>query len=410
MNRGWICLVISAALAPPMFSLSPALRITQYTHRSWTLKEGFAIPPVTALAQTADGYIWVGTQKGLFRFDDLKYTPVELPGSNLSNPEIIALTASKSGNLWISVATGLLKREPTARIVAYPPEAGAVSHMIEDHSGRLWITTKTSTGARLAFVDIDGRLRPYQFRQPRPATSILSLAEDRLGNIWIGLQGICRLDFPNAASCFEDSRPASSIVDDGDGSMLVADGSNILRLRNGTFSPAIRGRESSHLATGQLLRDRDGNIWCASSGYGLLRLRAGAIDRFTRRDGLASDVVSSLMEDREGTLWVGGENGMDSFLDSPVSRISTKEGLSSDYIAAITASHGGGIWAATLDGINRLKSGHVKTFRTNQRERETVFSIYEDPLGSLWAGTAAGVALLSGGGLSLAGHAGASSA
>src|SRR5678815_1848553 len=93
----------SSALA-----LSPSLEISQYAHYSWTVRDGFSLGNVYAMAQTPDGYLWLGSEFGLFRFDGVSFVEWHPPdGEQLPARNIYSLLAARDGTLWIGTFAGL---------------------------------------------------------------------------------------------------------------------------------------------------------------------------------------------------------------------------------------------------------------------------------------------------------------
>jgi ligand-binding sensor domain-containing protein len=103
--------LLALLAASPLFSLNPDLSIGQYLHTSWTQEEGNALPPIHAIAQTADGYLWLGTGKGLIRFDGLKFVEWSpASGPALPSTDIRCLRAASGGGLWVGTTSGFCRR------------------------------------------------------------------------------------------------------------------------------------------------------------------------------------------------------------------------------------------------------------------------------------------------------------
>jgi len=145
--------------------MDPATSTSQYLHTSWTQEEGTSLPGVQALAQTSDGYLWLGTAKGLIRFDGMRFVAwTPRPGEELPGDNIRSLLASSQGGLWISAAMGIARMDG-GRIIRYPALdrwlKGFATAMLEDRAGNLWIVGGTAAGATLAVLHPDGSLRVY---------------------------------------------------------------------------------------------------------------------------------------------------------------------------------------------------------------------------------------------------------
>src|SRR5580700_3680598 len=136
-------LLLSAALVPTsLFGLNPRKSLTQYTRTVWTQAQGLAQDTIRAITQTADGYLWLGTDEGLARFDGFEFKVFSRPGSDLPANSIAALAASPDGTLWIGTSSGLGQyRDGHFRI--YTTKDGLpdddIRDLYSDHSGTLWI-------------------------------------------------------------------------------------------------------------------------------------------------------------------------------------------------------------------------------------------------------------------------------
>jgi ligand-binding sensor domain-containing protein/signal transduction histidine kinase len=400
-NIGLHCAFILLVLfANPIRAVDSTLALRQYIHSSWTEREGFALPTVQALAQTPDGYLWLGTSSGIYRFDGVHFVPWKpVEGEALPNNEVRALELSRDGTLWIGTASGVSKLT-RGRLQNFTARNGLpdgkVVTILEDHAGSLWVATTGSTSGSLSVIQ-NGSVKTYTTADGLPSSSVLSLFEDRANNLWIGASdGLCKWR-PGAGGCSQRfPATALSVEEDGGGNLLVGDTvtRTVLRLSDGALKPAIRSENNVSLAPRVLLRDRDGNVWIGTMGQGLVRLRDGKAERFTRRDGLSGDLIGTLFEDREGNLWVGTTNGLDRFRNPKVPRLSTIEGLSGDLITSVYATRDGDTWVGTSGGgLNRLHKGSITHYLLEDGlPSTTITALFEDAGQRLWVATTAGLA------------------
>jgi len=387
----------------PVVALDPHQFLTQYIHTSWVQREEFALPSVAAIAQTAEGSLWLGTGSGLLRFDGMRFTPwTAAGGEELPANDILALQSSSDGGLWVATRAGIgyvVNRRLTNYTRKNGLPGGNVVAILAERSGGLWVATSAAGKSGLALIQ-NGVVKTYGAAEGIPKTALLSLFEDRDGTLWMGGTGLCRWRPGQIASCMALPAEVVSLQEDEDHSLLAVDAANksIYRLSGGKLKLLIQTLGKASLAPKTLLKDRAGNIWLGTLGQGLLRLREGKLERFTRREGLSSDVIESIFEDREGNLWVGTASGLDRFRDPKVSRISTLEGLASDLVTAVYATRDGATWVGTEGGgLDRCWRGKVTHYQMNAGlPSTTVLSLYEDPRGRLWTGTTAGLAYLAG--------------
>src|ERR1700692_3641095 len=182
-----LCTYVAALmLAFPACALSPDLRIQQFYHQAWTVKEG-APTGIQALAQTKDGYLWIASQAGLFRFDGVRFERIDdIGGQQLLSSSVYSLWAPSSGGVWISYAFGGVSFINNGRITNYDEReglpVGTVLGFAQDKSGTIWVAT--TRGLRrfdgLRWVDVSAELR-----LPKTYTSLVSF--DRNGTLWIAV-------------------------------------------------------------------------------------------------------------------------------------------------------------------------------------------------------------------------------
>src|ERR1044071_3676889 len=133
-----VCLLSSA----PALALDPSLELNQYAHTFWTLRESKFKGYPKSLAQMADGYLWLGNEFGLTRFDGVRFVPWQPPaGSRLPSASIVKLLASRDGGLWIGTTRGLARWKDGALTHVQEVADQYVTALFEDHGGALWLGT-----------------------------------------------------------------------------------------------------------------------------------------------------------------------------------------------------------------------------------------------------------------------------
>ncbi|HUB82769.1 MAG TPA: two-component regulator propeller domain-containing protein [Bryobacteraceae bacterium] len=394
----WVLILITA---PVLRAVNPNLSLRQYLHTSWTQEEGIALPPVQSLAQTSDGYLWLGTNRGLIRFDGMRF----VDWSPVSGPELPALAvgrlcAGSLGGLWIATTAGLCRLE-RSRIARFPEsEKGCrvIASMAQDGTERLWAINSCAGGTVLHRVAPAGKCETFGTRDGLPDQKLRAILEDRQGRIWIGTdRAVCRWSPGERAVC--TAGPAlnvSALAGGAHGELVVSDDtkSQVFRLADGLLSP-ISPRIPDSDFTKAMIVDRDGNIWIGTAGQGLIRIREKRVDRFTRDDGLSGNFVSGLIEDREGDIWIATQRGVDRIRDPKFQLYTKANGLSSELIDTVYAGADGAVWIGTSGGgIDRLLGDQVSVYaRPAGLPHATVLATYEDAGGRPWVATPAGVAV-----------------
>jgi ligand-binding sensor domain-containing protein len=384
----------------PLLALDPRLALTQYLHTKWTYADGWTGGRVSALTQTPDGYLWVGTtSRGLFRFDGLQFTSWKgTTAQRLPSTEISALYTSPGGALWIGTSAGVSRLENGNLVnygVAEGVPAGVCVSIVEDHAGGLWVVVLSSDAGRALKLQRNERF--VEMMGGSGSSAVFTLFEDSRGDLWAGTaSGLCRWAEHQPACIAGPKRLIRSITEDGDGTLIVSDSEawSLLRLTNDTLQPLTPGPGQATLTTMVLLSDKESNIWAGTLGQGLLRWTNGKTEALGRLDGLSGDLVEALLEDREGNLWVGTSGGLDRFQTPTVSLQTVLEGLSGDFVTAVYTSQNGDVWVGTSgQGLNRLRGGRILTYTLRDGlPSTTVLSVHEDAQRRLWVGTTGGLA------------------
>jgi signal transduction histidine kinase/ligand-binding sensor domain-containing protein len=327
-------------------ALDPGKRLDEFVARVFTGDDGVH-SSVLALAQTPDGFLWVGTAMGVFRFDGVAFTPFALdgvrPASGFRTP---VLAVGPEGSLW-----GASEVVPLARLVAgrfVPVEIPgrprvAPIHARVDRAGALWLGTWTGV-VRYGL----GQVRRFT-EDELPIRTVEAVAEDRQGRLWIGgNRGIGVLSGDRFESWhLPDGAPfahrVQSLLFDRQGALWV--GTN----RAGLFRVHDRkvtawGPEDAGEWIRTLLEDRDGVLWIGSS-VGLLRLHGGRLETEGELNRLIEQPVNALTEDREGNLWAGTQGGaLLRLSDGPGVLLARGHGVPAGRVKSVAEAIGGGLW------------------------------------------------------------------
>ena len=393
VTRTFIALAMLLAWGRAAYGLDPTLDVSQYAHTAWTVRDGFSLGNIYALAQTPDGYLWLGTEFGLFRFDGVRSVPWQSPaGQHLPDKGIFNLVAARDGSLWIGTFTGLISW--SGGKLVRPTELGDqfVTSLFEDRDGTVWAGTLGSPGRLCAFRG--GNTQCFG-EDGAFGRAVWALYEDGLGNLWAGAEsGLWRVK-PGPPRRYPAPTELIGVSETDDGQLLTAmHGSGLLRLAGDELkSYSIRAVTKSNKPLGErdvnsnkLLRDRDGGLWIGTIERGLIHVHHGRTDVFTRSDGLSGDVVLSLFEDREGNVWVTTTGGLDRFRELPVNTVSTKQGLSSDATQSVLASRDGSVWVGAHDGLTRWQNRETTIFRKSSGlPDDDLQSLFQDDRGRIWA-------------------------
>lgn len=366
--------------------------ITGYTLASWTRRDGLPPGAIYALAQDGDGYLWVGTDGGLSRFDGTHFVPwVSFDGQALPQQPVRALYASKDGSIWVGFASpGGITRINGARVHGFGPSRGLgrgdVNFIAEDAEGRMWAG------------DGDGVYRLAGDRWERLGAEVglpdgeqgRSAYSDSRGTLFVGTRaGLYRR--PKGESRFQlvetpDEYTRSMAEDDG-GNLWVTD--PVVGFRPAGQSRSLvkvtqRGRGR------RLLHDSQGNLWVATGGQGLWRVRLvpgsteiGTIERTQSNTGLPADGIVTLLEDRSGNIWAGTADGLSRPTRHSVTPVST-----AGLVVAVESTPDGKVWVATTDGLLRY-DGHSSSLEPTRvwTPSSGLRALRAAPDGTVWAAT-----------------------
>jgi diguanylate cyclase (GGDEF)-like protein len=376
-------------------ALDPARAPTQYVHSVWQTNDGLPQNTVTSVAQTTDGYLWLGTRGGLARFDGVRFAVYDdTTTPELAQSQILSLLADPEGRLWIGTWGGGLARLEDGRFTRLSAAQGLPSELVtalaRDTRGRLWVGTDGGGVGRLEgdrFVAVASRgALGVQVRA-------LAAAPD---GMWVGTDaGLAHLADGDALTSYGTAQGLSrtsvrALLRDRKGTLWIGTDAGLNAWRDGRFSALTTKDGLPHDVVVALAEDRDGNLWVGTDGGGSARLREGRVSTFASAHGLSNDSILAIHEDREGNLWMGTNlGGLNQLRDGRVTPLGRREGLSHDYARAVYEDRDGALWFGTEGGgLDRLQHGRITSHSTrNGLSNDTVFAIVQDRAGDLWVGT-----------------------
>jgi signal transduction histidine kinase/ligand-binding sensor domain-containing protein/AmiR/NasT family two-component response regulator len=401
-----LLLVAVACLAPLRLEagLDPSKLLTQYVHDTWTTQNGLPQNSVVAIAQTPDGYLWLGSEVGLVRFDGVRFVTFDQRNTPaLKTDEINALLVDHRGDLWIGTQGGGLVRlshgvfQSFTKQIELPNDS--VSSLFADDAGNLWIGTDGGGLIRL----YNGRAVTFTRKDGLADNTVFSLCGDRHGGVWIATNGgVSHWDGAHFTSMTkQDGLPSDDIrsvyVDHAGTVWIGSNHSGLARLDGKSIKTYTTQDGLSDNGVWSILEDSAGSVWLGTGGGGIDRFQAGSFSRFTTKEGLAGGEVWAIFEDREGSLWIGtAGGGLNRLRNGTFSTLGAPEGLSSDVIMSIFEDREGALWVGTsAAGVNRLKDGKIKVFTKRDGLADNrIFSITEDGHGDHWFNTRRGLTRL----------------
>ena len=393
-------------------ALDPARQISQYGHTAWRAEEGYFTGAPHVAMQTADGYLWIGTETGLVRFDGVRFVNWTPPAGNaLPGISITALLGARDGSLWIGTTGGLAHWEKE-KLVNYLDSRGRINAIVEDRDGAVWIVRSRITDRMGPLCRVSGTvLHCYEEAAGTAFTSdgAAGLADDRSGGLWMSTTRALRHWKPDSSETYlpksvgqaEGTPGIQAFALGPDGSLVIGMGERgpglgLQRFVSGNWMPYdVPGLRGSALDVAAMLLDRNKGLWVATQKSGIYHFHGASVDHFGQAQGLSSDSVDSFYEDREGNIWVATPQGIDRFRDIRVTTLSKPQGLSGDHVASIVASRSGVVWMGNGGALEALDNNKLSVFRTGGAlPGQRVTALLEDHAGRLLLGVDSGLVVL----------------
>jgi signal transduction histidine kinase/ligand-binding sensor domain-containing protein len=371
----------------------PEYRITH-----WTAENGLPQNSIKALAQTRDGYLWIGTLKGLVRFDGVRFKVFD----HNNTPEMkedaindLALDAA-DGGLWIGTGDGLLRYQDH-RFERYGAERGfrgGVGNFCPAQSGGVWF----SPGWGQVGLARAGSVQLREFGPDLPDNAVYQLGEEAsdqllailanghvLYRIGLNTKSVARVNVPIAGPA------CHSLFQDTDESLWLCRDDGIWHGSGVAWTRVAMADVQAGPCPERIYRASDGQVWVTqieANRRNLCRLASGRLERFQPPEFSAGLNVTRLLEDQEGNLWVGSATGLFRLEPKRLRVYSRRDGLRNDDTQAVAEGVDGTIWVGTAEGISGIRDG--KPFDlpvpTADTEQKKVTVLLADRQNVLWIG------------------------
>jgi len=428
-------LLLACAALFPAFAVDPTRVSSQYVRDRWGPDQGFPRGSVYAITQGVDGYLWIGTEAGLIRFDGSTFRLMQ----DASGPSrsVLGLMGDRDGSLWLRLFGPTLLRyrggvfEDAMAALGMPYSNLTTMSRANDD---VMLLGRLEPGV---VVHRDGKFELLAGATPLARSPVLALAQTINGDIWMGTRdaGLFRFS-AGRVSAVSEGLPDTKInclLSEPNGNLWVGTDAGLARWNGSALVSVAPSAKRFQALT--IARDRDSNIWVGTDREGLLRIPANAPSNASRVEGF-TDAVTAIFEDREGNLWIGSANGIERIRDSAFVTYSVTEGFPTDGSNPVFVDRkmrtwfppeGGGLWwfqgqnhgriaAGDLDrdvvysitggddelwlgrqrgGLTRLREANGAFTATtytaaNGLAQNSVYSVYRTRAGAVWAGTLSG--------------------
>jgi ligand-binding sensor domain-containing protein/signal transduction histidine kinase len=367
----------------------PAPGAPAYVSRIWRTLEGLPENRIRAIAQTPDGYLWLGTSGGLARFDGVRfvvYTRVNTP--SMTDDNIRALAVSRDGSLWIATDGGGLLHYRSGIFQSFGPREGLtnefVGAVLEDRLGDIWAGTNRGLFRR----------HGEKFERVDEALHLVNIA-------FFGLQestdGSVIAVGPAGLFCFEDGalhRYKEGRELQGVHHLSLARNGSLwlgtnrgLRILGGSSEDPTRPYAKDMISA--ILEDHDGNMWLGTDGDGLYRVHDGVEAVFRAPANLPANSVLSILEDREHNIWIGTADGLVRLSAPDLNVLTSRGGGGGDNVLTIYCGHRGDVWLTTVTGrLLRYANGQIGAIELPPPANTSrIRGTFEDHNGAFWFGT-----------------------
>jgi signal transduction histidine kinase/ligand-binding sensor domain-containing protein len=387
-----ICLFLALA-CPFAAALHSDRTIAQFAHTAWGPKDG-APSVVKALAQSADGYLWLGCPDGLYRFDGVVFERYQPQSGGPLPAHVTSLLALPNGDLWIGFRSGRISLLRNGHATNYAAREGvqnaAVNSFAQDRQGAIWATTDLGL-TRLQGNQWKDVGRDWNF----PGQLARAIYLDRQGTLWVATEETL-VFLPSGARRFQPTGikvgHVTQITQAASGKLWMAETTRSVRPLPLSDKRLPADNTEIQVGSESILIDNDGALWIASFGDGLRRAPAPellkgkikefstAVESFTAKDGLSDDVSRTIFQDREGNIWIGTRNGLDRFRNTNL--VPIPHSFNRWYVVLV-AGDARDAWVESRGLLVRVHGGRAQNSKRFPGGQPTLFA-YRDPVGAIW--------------------------
>jgi ligand-binding sensor domain-containing protein/signal transduction histidine kinase len=398
--------------APVVLSYAQVGR--EFDRKSWHVEDGLPDERVMALLQSRDGYLWIGTQSGIARFDGREFTVYNRANTpQLDSDDCDAIVQDSDGNLWFGFRFGrVLVRKTGEQFKAFGPPPGPHTSvdfdrckLVPSRRGGIWCSD-----SRMLYRFQGDRFQTYQL--PYSACSDpIPICEQEDGTLVLGSWVRCSLFDPRNESfailpLSAGSQASSAIamctgsggdtwilsVDSASSTLPISSRGHVVRLKESLSTGRLDAPDEGVEVLARtifLTRGPDNALWMPDDGHGIVRYTANQYQVLPMRASAEKESATGAITDREGNLWIGSDNnGLQRWIPRKVTTLGVQDGLPHSNTWSILQARDGTMWIGTQAGVCHLDHAHVTNYQLgHEAPANAVRSIVQDRTGAIWVGT-----------------------
>jgi signal transduction histidine kinase/ligand-binding sensor domain-containing protein len=381
-------------------SLSGSRAAIPLVHTSWLIKDG-APPGALDIAQTPDGWIWVSSPVGLFRFDGVSFTPYRPPPGHSMPLSTHRIGVLNDGTLWVTARFGGLYFIKGNQIRSFEANQnnfpdGAMGDVLRDGTGTIWVA---SWSGLFSLAPGSNTWRNMNAEMGLPEAPVNDLLLDGRGTLWALSLKLIYARHKDEVRFHKVSEKIGwgRLAEAPDGSIWSTDigGNGVRNLWTAHKDPKYDVLKQKQFNAFNFLIDKLGNFWFPKSN-GVTKVdftgKDSSIQTYSAQQGLSGAVANTVFEDREGNIWVLTDDGIDQFHASRMRLLSLPSVLG--QAQAVLASPDGELWVDNK--YFRSIDSAPEPFAPRPIQKDLITTLYRDPLGGVWCANLEGLWKLNG--------------
>lgn len=398
MNRKM--LRFCAALLLSCFFLIRSASARSLPLKHYSVTDGLASSSVYSIFQDAKGFLWIGTEHGLSRFDGREFQSYYIR-DGLPDEFIIDIWEDREGNIWFGTFKGGICVFKSGRFKSFRQEDGLINDTVHsitgDREGNLWVGTHSGVSK------FDAKnFTSYTEKSGLSNNIVYDIVCDKKGDLWFATF--------NGLSCFRKGQflnynekdglkynVVKALMVDSGGSTWIGTTHGLSCLKEGKFISYTTADGLANNTVNVIIEDKNHNIWIGTDN-GISYFSSGKFTNFTSKNGLPGDKVHTIFEDREGNIWIGTKMGLSRLHSLRIVNFSVKDGLPNNLTWAILEEREGKYWFGTNKGLSCYEDGKFKNFNVSSGlASNNIYALMKDSKGKIWIGTGGGVSVYAGG-------------